>query len=270
LIALVPALVLGTHDYNIYGASLAELGVAMLVVLPCYLVELRKTGISLRVLGRHLLLPIAGAVLTGLAAIGIAGIATSDFVIVVANGATTALIVGVLVYCMRKALAALRSSSVKADAAPYTDVDACGDASEKCSSIRELVCTEEDPDDNGTSKLSIFRDAEPSGRTDHYALRSRPDSGDRRSYVRSPQAFDAPPPLYLRTVASFRWDPETTFHSGHFLGSDGNPDYTSSAIRPLPRALAVLASSASNVDESSSVDDATIAQGFRKSRSHEI
>ena len=111
LLVLVPALVIGARTDGIYGASLAEAAVAVLGVLPWYLRELSKVGIRLRDLGRHLWLPVTGAVVAGLVAVAAARIAPGDFVALAVSGVAMAAVVALLVYRMRNVVASLRSAA---------------------------------------------------------------------------------------------------------------------------------------------------------------
>jgi PST family polysaccharide transporter len=87
LLALVPALIIGTQTAGIEGAGVAQVLVAALVVLPAYLLRLRRNGISGRSLATSVATPVAfgaGVVVVALvahrlipldvAALGVAGI----------------------------------------------------------------------------------------------------------------------------------------------------------------------------------------------------
>jgi PST family polysaccharide transporter len=111
LLALVPALIAGARADGIYGASVAEFAVAGGCILPRYLVELRRAGIRLGALSRHLWQPAAGALLVGLTAAAAAQVAPSDFAALAASGVVMAAVAGLLAYRMRTVLAQLRSPS---------------------------------------------------------------------------------------------------------------------------------------------------------------
>jgi PST family polysaccharide transporter len=69
LSALVPAMALGVHRNGIVGAALAHLAVIGPLVLPCYLVALKKaTGIRFTMLGKAVLPPLLAASAAALAA----------------------------------------------------------------------------------------------------------------------------------------------------------------------------------------------------------
>jgi hypothetical protein len=124
----VPALVVGTKAGGIYGASVAEAAVAASCVLPWYLVELRKAGIQMRALSRHLWLPAAGAAVAGLLAWGTAEVAPNDFTALAVSGTATAAIAGLILYRMRATVALLRSVSAEPDAVPAADTVAAAPA----------------------------------------------------------------------------------------------------------------------------------------------
>ena len=105
LIALIPALILGVRADGISGAALAGVTVAAGVVLPWYLVELNSVGIRPLALGSRLWLPLLGAVLAGLAAMGARRFCPTDLTACLVAGFATILIIGLLAYSMRSVLA---------------------------------------------------------------------------------------------------------------------------------------------------------------------
>jgi O-antigen/teichoic acid export membrane protein len=109
LLALVPALIVGARLDGIVGVGVAQAVVAGGVILPWYLHELRGAGIRRRVLGSRLWLPLAGAVVAGLAAAGAARVlAASNLAALAVSGVTGLAVVGLLVFRMRGALVRLR------------------------------------------------------------------------------------------------------------------------------------------------------------------
>jgi O-antigen/teichoic acid export membrane protein len=109
LVALVPALIVGARLDGIVGVGVAQAVVAGGVILPWYLHELRGAGIRRRVLGSRLWLPLAGAVVAGLAAAGAARVlAASNLAALAVSGVTGLAVVGLLVFRMRGALVRLR------------------------------------------------------------------------------------------------------------------------------------------------------------------
>jgi O-antigen/teichoic acid export membrane protein len=108
LAVLVPALIAGARFDGILGAGLAEAVVAAIGIVPWYLCELRRTGIGLPALGGRLGLPIAGAGLTALVALGAARLAPSYLVALGAAGITAVAVAGLLVFRMRTSLTFIR------------------------------------------------------------------------------------------------------------------------------------------------------------------
>ena len=76
LIALVPALIVGSRADGIAGASIAELLIAAVLILPIYIAELAKADIRPLALLRRVWIPAIGGVFTGLA--GLAGRDAAD------------------------------------------------------------------------------------------------------------------------------------------------------------------------------------------------
>jgi hypothetical protein len=110
LVALLPALIVGARLDGILGVAVGETAVAGCVILPWYLQELRRAGIPRRVLGSHLWLPLAGAAVAGLAAVGAARVLPNDLAALAVSGMVGLAIVGLLVFRMRAALTRLRQS----------------------------------------------------------------------------------------------------------------------------------------------------------------
>jgi O-antigen/teichoic acid export membrane protein len=71
-LALIPALYAGASVGGTQGAAAAHVAVALLVVLPVYLYELRRAGFDARALGMSVLAPVACAAAAGVVA-GITG-----------------------------------------------------------------------------------------------------------------------------------------------------------------------------------------------------
>jgi O-antigen/teichoic acid export membrane protein len=136
LAGLIPAMVAGARIAGIYGASMAAAVVACVLVLPCYILALRATGVGPAGLARHLLFPVIGGGLTWLACREAVKLAPSDLTALALSGVLTLCILGLLLYWMRPAIKALRvattwpteestssmfPASVRADRAPSGD-----------------------------------------------------------------------------------------------------------------------------------------------------
>jgi PST family polysaccharide transporter len=108
LLALVPSLVAGALTGSAVGVAQAEIAVAAGLVLPWYLLELRKTGIRGVELARRLLLPAAGAGAAGLACWGASRLIPDEPAALAAGGLIGALAIALLMYRLRPGLAFLR------------------------------------------------------------------------------------------------------------------------------------------------------------------
>ncbi|GAA2723957.1 oligosaccharide flippase family protein [Cellulomonas aerilata] len=109
ILALVPAVLLGVWAGGATGAGWAQVAVAVLVVLPCYLLAVRRRGARVSELLSVLLMPVVAAVPTAVAAAVVSK---------VVHGPLPTLVVGVLVgagvYALlagRPVLRALRSTA---------------------------------------------------------------------------------------------------------------------------------------------------------------
>ena len=108
LVALVPALIEGCRAGGIAGAGLAEAAVAAFVVLPWYLAELGKVGISCRALAGRFWLPLLAAAGVGAAAAAAARAIPADLAALSAGGVAALAAIGLLGYWVRPAIDALR------------------------------------------------------------------------------------------------------------------------------------------------------------------
>ncbi len=188
LLALVAALAVGARTDGLFGASVAELGVATGCVLPLYLTEFGKVGIRLRDLGNHLWLPFTGAALAGLLAFGAAQVAPNDFTALATSGVTTLAVVGLLIYRMRTVLALLRSSAAKpvaADAAIAAHTTPVPGDTVRAGDVLNTKAT-----------ARVTAEERPATDFLWYPL-SRPELTE---------------PLYWKTVAALRWDPAFPAH----------------------------------------------------------
>ncbi|WP_405088267.1 oligosaccharide flippase family protein [Microbispora sp. NBC_01389] len=118
LVLLAPALVVTVRAYGFAGAGVAHVAVAVLVVLPIYLRELRRVGVGSLGLAASVAPGVAGGLLAGLAAALLAWLIRIDVVALLVAGSATLALVGALVYLKRGALRGLRGAgAVAAEAA---------------------------------------------------------------------------------------------------------------------------------------------------------
>lgn len=216
LLALIPALIAGSHADGIFGASLAEATVAIVLVLPWYVAELSRVGIRVGALIGHIWLPVLGGGLAGLVATAMARMITNDLIALSLSGVATLAIVGCLVYRMRKIIALLRSSSAAPAATASSDshlatsepkVRIAGNAAEELSAMRGVVDASRGMGFDGSGRLSTARDV-PFPRSAYYDVTGPlPVFRDVLDYPPSHQDPAVTSPLYRATAASMNWDP---------------------------------------------------------------
>jgi O-antigen/teichoic acid export membrane protein len=203
LVALVVALAVGAHLDGIYGASLAEFGVAAFFVLPRYLIELSRAGIGLSAIIRHVWLPLAGASVAGVTALVTAEVAPNDFTALVVSGLATVVITGLLIYHMRPVIAMLRSPSIDAATSPSTESIIVGPASYAGISAEDAAeYSAAERDDRAVG----FR-APDHPFVDPYFARVPANYSDILRLPPSRLDLSMTTPLYHKTVASLNWDP---------------------------------------------------------------
>ena len=110
LIVLVPGLIIGTRVYGIGGAAMAEVAVALIVVLPWYLAELGKVGIKRGPFLRRVRLPLLAAAAAALAAHAIAGALSQAFAACAVSGVLTLGVIGLLGHRLWPVVVALRAT----------------------------------------------------------------------------------------------------------------------------------------------------------------
>lgn len=91
--ALVPAMIVGVHTWGIVGAGVAHITVALTVVLPAYMVALRRQGVSITALARAAAPPIGAALVAGAAVW-----ASTQAIDVAWRALLLGIVVGILVY----------------------------------------------------------------------------------------------------------------------------------------------------------------------------
>jgi O-antigen/teichoic acid export membrane protein len=129
LLALIPALIAGIRVGGIAGAAIAEAAVALVAILPCYLVGLRNVGIGLSDLGRRLALPLVAGALAGLVAQAATRLASGDVTALAVTGAATLVSVAFVCYRMRALFGIFRQVPTAARLSPGTVNDPLLDVS---------------------------------------------------------------------------------------------------------------------------------------------
>jgi O-antigen/teichoic acid export membrane protein len=114
-VALLPSLYLASSAAGLWAAGAAQFAVALLVVLPIYLYELHRTGVSVASLASR----VAPAVLGAAAVAAVAVLATRagwpDLVVLAVSGVAAAATTALLGYRLRHAVGELRSAGVAAE-----------------------------------------------------------------------------------------------------------------------------------------------------------
>ena len=118
LLALVPAVAAGARIDGIRGVAIAGVAVAGAIVFPWYLIELRKVGISARVLALRMWLPLTAALGVSLAARAASRVTANDFATCAVGGVIALITIGLLVLSMRPVIAELRSASAVSNTEP--------------------------------------------------------------------------------------------------------------------------------------------------------
>ena len=214
-VALVPALIAGAWAGGIAGAGLAEVAVAVCVVLPWYLAELSRVGITRRTLAARLWLPFTAAVAVGAAAAVAARLIPNDLASLSASGVVALAVIGLLGYWMRRPLAALRAD-FRQRPAPSPAAAAALAATTPAPAGHTVLVGAPGP----TASAPDWRAAaEPARAPRGWAsLRdvapgvsgALPVSQGELAPALTVQDLTGPLPIYRETVATLRWDPAST------------------------------------------------------------
>jgi len=108
---LVPSVIVGAQQYGIEGVAGAQVVVALLFVLPLYLVLFRRVAVSVPDLLARLAMPIFASALLGLAAWFTARQIDSHLGVLATSGVIGLLVVGGLIHWTRGDLSVLRHGS---------------------------------------------------------------------------------------------------------------------------------------------------------------
>jgi O-antigen/teichoic acid export membrane protein len=108
LVSLLPALVLGARYRGIAGVGMAELAIALCVLLPWYLTELHKVGIKWQALCAQLWAPVIGAVSLGLLIVVLSHVILINIAILMVGGILTLGTIGILLYKMQDEIAMIK------------------------------------------------------------------------------------------------------------------------------------------------------------------
>ena len=110
LVALIPAVLAGAHFAGAPGAAAAQFAVALVVVLPLYLRELKRVQVPPGAFVRRLLLPLAATAVVGAVAWASASAISSDVLALLVAGTAGLAAIAVLAYRLRNTLRSLRAA----------------------------------------------------------------------------------------------------------------------------------------------------------------
>lgn len=111
LVALIPALYAGAKLAGPWGAGAAQLAVGLVIVLPCYLVELQRTGLRARRLAAAVGVPVAGALVVTAVVLFADQVVPWDLGVLALAGAVALGMIALLLYRMRGTIRTLRAAA---------------------------------------------------------------------------------------------------------------------------------------------------------------
>jgi O-antigen/teichoic acid export membrane protein len=114
-VALLPALYLASVHGGLQAAAAVQFGVALVVVLPLYLVDLHRTGVSLGTLLSRVAPALAGGAVVAGMAVAVTRTGWPDLAVLMVSGVVTVGVMALLGYRLRHVLRELRSAGVPAE-----------------------------------------------------------------------------------------------------------------------------------------------------------
>jgi O-antigen/teichoic acid export membrane protein len=114
LIVAIPSLVVGAHLDGVAGVAAAQVAVALLVVVPAYLWELRAVGIGVRQVLFQIWPGAAVALVVGLVAISAHRMIPMDLIALVVSGIVMLGAIAAVIYGMRDIVTSLRTEGADA------------------------------------------------------------------------------------------------------------------------------------------------------------
>jgi len=114
LVVLIPGLILGATLYGLPGLAAVQVLIAAVVVVPFYLWEFHKSGLSVATVGKRALLPVFGGIIVGLVAWSITAVIASAFVTCVLSGIVCMAVIAGLLYRDRTELRSVRGLGTNA------------------------------------------------------------------------------------------------------------------------------------------------------------
>jgi len=127
LVCLVPALIAGAWWRGILGVAMAEVGVALLFLVPWYLAEVKPRVIWPRP-GKGFAFPLGVAACVGLIAVGAHRLAPSGHLDLAVGAAAAAAAMGLLLFRLRRVFVAMRQATAGSARRPGRVADVLGPA----------------------------------------------------------------------------------------------------------------------------------------------
>lgn len=108
LAALIPSLLVGAQVAGIQGVALAQLAVAIVVLVSCYGWVLARAGVRIGALARAAVVPLLGGALAGGGSFLAARLVSPDLLAALTAGVFSLAVIGTLAACSRSSLTLLR------------------------------------------------------------------------------------------------------------------------------------------------------------------
>jgi PST family polysaccharide transporter len=109
-VVLLPALYLASNAGGLWAAGAAQFGVALLVVLPMYLYELHRTGVTLGSMWKQVSPALFGALVVAAVAVLTGRAGWPDLLVLALSGVTALATMALLGYRLRSTVRELRSA----------------------------------------------------------------------------------------------------------------------------------------------------------------
>ena len=118
LVVLCPALIFGTMWFGIAGAAAAQVAVALVVMVPLYMGQLHRVGVSLRALMRRVFAPVVAGLMVLLLSSALTREFTPPWRMVLLSTGVTALIIAAMLFARRGQVHQLRAQVTESNSTP--------------------------------------------------------------------------------------------------------------------------------------------------------
>jgi O-antigen/teichoic acid export membrane protein len=215
LMTLIPAVVVGGRLDGIRGVALAGAVVAALIVLPCYLAELRNVGLRLGALAARIWLPLAAAACVGISARTIAKVIPDNFAACALGGLMALIAIGLLSFRIRPAITELRAVSGSSHHIPHSALDSAPTAESTPDLARSSrsVPRHVDPARQAAA-MQVLLDLAVPAPTLRDMIKPIPLHRDITGPLPLYRDISEVLPVYKQAVTATGWDPATSHRSG--------------------------------------------------------